>query len=82
MHHPLPEALRLHPRWRRALAAQAERLRQRVMHKFSIYPARFDAVLCTGCGRCSRTCSAGMDLPEILGQLVAAVGGEERGDAR
>lgn len=64
---------------------QTERYRQRVMHKFSIYPARFDAVLCTGCGRCSRTCSAGMDLPEILGQLVAAVGragADERGDAR
>ena len=24
------------------------------MHKFSIYPARFGELLCTGCGRCSR----------------------------
>jgi len=40
------------------------------MHKFSIYPRRFDAWLCTGCGRCARACPAGMDLPEILGTLV------------
>ena len=36
------------------------------MHKFSIYPARFGEILCTGCGRCSRACPGGMDLPEIL----------------
>jgi ferredoxin len=50
--------------------SQTERFRQRVTHKFSIYPRRFDAILCTGCGRCARTCGAGMNLPEILGQLV------------
>ncbi len=50
--------------------SQTERFRQRVMHKFSIYPRRFDAILCTGCGRCARACGAGMNLPEILGQLV------------
>lgn len=57
--------------------SQNERFRQRVMHKFSIYPKRFGEVLCTGCGRCARACPAGMDLPEILGQLTAA-----QGDAR
>jgi ferredoxin len=50
--------------------SQTERFRQRVMHKFSIYPRRFDAILCTGCGRCARACSSGMNLPEILGRLV------------
>ncbi len=50
--------------------SQTERFRQRVMHKFSIYPRRFDALLCTGCGRCARACGAGMNLPGILGQLV------------
>ncbi|HSD21678.1 MAG TPA: 4Fe-4S dicluster domain-containing protein [Anaeromyxobacter sp.] len=50
--------------------SQTERFRQRVMHKFSIYPRRFDAILCTGCGRCARACGAGMNLPEILGRLV------------
>ncbi len=50
--------------------SQVERLRQRVMHKFSIYPRRFDQILCTGCGRCARACGSGMNLPEILGRLV------------
>jgi ferredoxin len=50
--------------------SQTERFRQRVMHKFSIYPRRFDAILCTGCGRCARACGAGMNLPEVLGRLV------------
>jgi ferredoxin len=60
---------------------QAERLRQRVMHKFSIYPDRFDAVLCTGCGRCARACGAGMNLPEILGQLVQLARARPAGSA-
>jgi ferredoxin len=48
---------------------QAARFRQRIMHKFNIYPARFGEVLCTGCGRCIRTCAAGMDLISILGEI-------------
>jgi ferredoxin len=53
---------------------KTEQFRQRVMHKFSIHPRRFHEVLCTGCGRCSRTCAGGMSLPEILGQLVQLAG--------
>lgn len=48
---------------------QDARFRQRLMHKFAVYPKRFGEVLCSGCGRCVRACPAGMDLPEILGQL-------------
>ncbi len=50
--------------------AHPEHFRQRLMHKFSIHPRRFDEVLCTGCGRCTRSCEGGMNLPEILGGLV------------
>jgi ferredoxin len=58
---------------------KTEQFRQRVMHKFSIHPRRFNEVLCTGCGRCSRACEGGMNLPEILGQLVHLAGpGPER----
>lgn len=65
-----------------ARRSQPERLRQRVMHKFSVSPRRFGAFLCTGCGRCTRTCQAGMNLPEILGQLVQLAGADQEGDAR
>ncbi|HUK14619.1 MAG TPA: 4Fe-4S dicluster domain-containing protein [Thermoanaerobaculaceae bacterium] len=53
---------------------QHARIRQRVTHKFSIYPAKFGEVLCTGCGRCARACPGGMDLPEILGRIAALAG--------
>lgn len=57
---------------------RTEQFRQRVMHKFSLHPRRFDEVLCTGCGRCSRECEGGMNLPAILGRLVQLAGPEPR----
>ncbi len=51
---------------------QTARFRQRIMHKFSIYPARFGEILCTGCGRCMRVCAAGMDLIAILAEIGGA----------
>ena len=44
------------------------------MHKFSIYPRRFQQTLCTGCGRCARVCPAGMDLPQIVSELEELAG--------
>ena len=55
---------------------QNARFRQRVMHKFSIYPDRFGEVLCTGCGRCARACPGGMDLPEVLKTIAALAGAD------
>ena len=49
---------------------QGARIRQRVSHKFAIYPDRFDAILCTGCGRCSRACAAGIDMLEVVERLA------------
>ena len=48
---------------------QNVRFRQRINHKFAIYPLRFGEVLCTGCGRCTRACHAGQDLVEILAAI-------------
>ena len=71
---------------------QHVRYRQRINHKFSIYPLKFGEVLCTGCGRCTRVCHAGQDLVEILGAIdiaarrpgepvAAGTAGPEPGDA-
>jgi len=62
--------------------SQSERFRQRMQHKFSIYPKRFEEILCTGCGRCSRICPGGMDLPEILGSLLAMAETKPEGSAQ
>ncbi len=50
---------------------QTNRMRQRIMHKFNIYPTRFGVLLCSGCGRCARGCGGGMNLPETLAALSA-----------
>ena len=51
---------------------QGARYRQRLNHKFAIYPLKFGEVLCTGCGRCTRVCHAGQDLVEILAAIDVA----------
>ena len=48
-------------------ATQASRQRQRILHKFAIYPEKFGEILCTGCGNCTRNC------PESLGVLSIAL---------
>ena len=53
-----------------SVPTRTDHLRQRVVHKFSIHPRRFHEVLCTGCGRCSRSCQGGVNLPALLGDLV------------
>jgi ferredoxin len=61
---------------------QNARFRQRLLHKFHVYPHKFGVTLCTGCGRCARACPGGMDLPEMLGRVTAlaeADGGKEIG---
>lgn len=47
-------------------ADQGSRQRQRVLHKFSIYPQKFGEILCTGCGTCTRNCPEGQGLLTLL----------------
>jgi len=51
---------------------QAARWRQRVMHKFSYFPQRFEMLGCTGCGRCARACPAGMAISEACETIAQA----------
>lgn len=45
---------------------QGSRQRQRILHKFSIYPDKFGEILCTGCGNCTRQCPEGQGLLTLL----------------
>lgn len=52
-------------------ANQGQRQRQRIFHKFQIYPDKFGELLCTGCGNCTRNCPAGLGVLPIL-QTIAS----------
>ncbi|MDD2391258.1 MAG: 4Fe-4S dicluster domain-containing protein [Desulfobacterales bacterium] len=47
-----------------------ERFRNRVGHKFSYFPERYDGMMaCCGCGRCIRNCPVSMDIRQIVRSL-------------
>ncbi|MGC8928420.1 MAG: 4Fe-4S dicluster domain-containing protein [Myxococcota bacterium] len=48
---------------------QAKRYRQRINHKFKYYIDRFQEILCTGCGRCSRGCPVAIDIGAIVNRI-------------
>lgn len=50
---------------------KGERMRQRVMHKFSYAPENFNAVFCVGCGRCISACPSNIDIRETLAGVIA-----------
>lgn len=50
---------------------QSQRQRQRIHHKFQIYPDKFGQLLCTGCGNCSRNCPVDMGVLAVLKQIAA-----------
>lgn len=46
---------------------KAHRLKNRVGHKFSYYPGLHGgAIACCGCGRCIKSCPAGVDIRQIV----------------
>lgn len=47
------------------------RVRNKVCHKFEFYPMLFDAIACTGCGRCIRLCPVNWDIIQILESVPA-----------
>lgn len=46
-----------------------ERMRQRVMHKFSYFPDNCGVIACVGCGRCIKNCPVNLDIREILNSI-------------
>jgi formate hydrogenlyase subunit 6/NADH:ubiquinone oxidoreductase subunit I len=51
---------------------QSARWRQRVYHKFSTYPERYQMLGCVGCGKCTRACPVDMNLREHLVEAANA----------
>jgi ferredoxin len=45
---------------------QAARPRQRIRHKFVVYPEKFGDFLCTGCGNCFRNCPVNLGVLDVL----------------
>lgn len=45
---------------------KAQRMRNRVSHKFATYPENWGAFSCSGCGRCIGNCPVGLDIRAIV----------------
>lgn len=63
----------LHASGHNPRSTQGQRQRQRITHKFSIYPAKFKVFLCTGCGNCTRVCSTSLGVKPILDKIAGQV---------
>jgi len=49
--------------------AQGSRQRQRIFHKFVMYPDKFGETLCTGCGNCARNCPVGLGVLPVVTRM-------------
>ena len=48
-----------------------ERMRQRIMHKFSYFPKEYGKIACVGCGRCVQECPVNLDIREIIKEIMS-----------
>jgi ferredoxin len=60
----------LHASGHNPRSTKKERYRQRTMHKYLYVPRNFGLVACTGCGRCIRSCPAGISIKEVVKQAA------------
>ncbi len=49
--------------------SQGDRQRQRIYHKFFMYPEKFGEILCTGCGNCARGCPEGLGVLPVVTEI-------------
>jgi sulfhydrogenase subunit beta (sulfur reductase) len=52
-------------------SSKGDRMRQRVMHKFSYAPENYGIDFCVGCGRCVASCPSNIDIRETLAEVSA-----------
>ena len=53
---------------------KAQRMRNRISHKFSFYPERYDGFFsCVGCGRCVVSCPVSLDIRHMVKAAVDGV---------
>ncbi len=57
-------------------ASKKERYRQRILHKYLYVRQNFGYTACTGCGRCIRSCPAGMNIRSVVTEIVKTLGRE------
>ena len=60
----------LHASGHNPRAAIKERFRQRVLHKYLYINKNFGYTACTGCGRCIRSCPAGMNIKKVVESIM------------
>ncbi|HSV32022.1 MAG TPA: 4Fe-4S dicluster domain-containing protein [Atribacteraceae bacterium] len=51
-----------------------ERIRQRVLHKFSYFPIREGTYGCSGCGACIEVCPVNWDIRDAVKRMVSKIG--------
>lgn len=51
----------------------ADRQRHRVRRKFEFLTRDYDTAFCTGCGRCGRQCTTGIDIFDIVNEVAASI---------
>ena len=62
----------LHASGHNPRSAQGGRQRQRMYHKFYLYPEKFGDILCTGCGNCARNCPVGLGVLPLIAKIPHA----------
>ncbi|MCL2004562.1 MAG: 4Fe-4S dicluster domain-containing protein [Planctomycetaceae bacterium] len=59
----------LHASGHNPRSMQSARQRNRIQHKFNLYPEKFGKILCTGCGNCTRICPASLGIYPVLAAI-------------
>jgi hypothetical protein len=59
-----------------------DRLKHRLMHKFSYFLDRYGIDMCVGCGRCVDAEAGGVDIRRVLKKLNEELKGKDKTEAK